>query len=85
MTLFFGVFQTLMKTTVRNVIIPLVNLRLQTGFPIPVLPGVVLTEAEITYADHYLLICTNVEYTGGIFSRVGLATSHETNGIVVSS
>ena len=78
-----------MKTTVRNVIIPLVNLRLQTGFPIPVLPGVVLTEAEITYADQYLLICTNVEYTGGIFSGVGSAglpaimptARHVTNGI----
>lgn len=78
-----------MKTTVRNVIIPLLNLRLQTGFPIPVIPGVVLKEAEITYADKYLLVCTNVEYTGGIFKNFGLGglrailptTTHKTDGI----
>ena len=60
-----------MKTTLKNIIIPLLNYRLQNGFPIPVIPGVVLTDAEITYDDQYLLICTDVEYTGGIFSAIG--------------
>eukprot|EP00850_Spirogloea_muscicola_P023174 SM000334S12543 [mRNA] locus=s334:24154:27375:- [translate_table: standard] len=77
--------QAAVRTVVNIIIIPMLNRSLQTGHSLPVLPGVALRKAKVTYAQDYLLVCTDVEYTGGApqgnaASSMPLATlvNHET-------
>ncbi|CAM6027186.1 unnamed protein product [Sphagnum balticum] len=59
----------LMQSTVRmivaKVIIPIVNLNLKRGFPLPVFPAIDLQNADVRYDDGYILICSDVYYKGG--------------------
>jgi lipopolysaccharide-binding protein len=59
----------LMQSTVRmivaKVIIPILNLNLKRGFPLPVFPAIDLQNADVRYDDGYILICSDVYYKGG--------------------
>ncbi|EFJ04326.1 hypothetical protein SELMODRAFT_138877 [Selaginella moellendorffii] len=52
------------RTILKDVILPLVNYNLKKGFPLPVIPAIEFQEATIRYEDDFLLICTDIRYTG---------------------
>lgn len=64
---FFGFLQATVRTLVQEFVLPLINLNLKSGFPIPMIAGVEIEDADLRYEDGYLLICTNVHYNGGYF------------------
>lgn len=51
-----------MRSVVSLVVLPQVNRRLDTGFPLPVVPGVRLRNSSLGYAPDSLIVCTDVEY-----------------------
>eukprot|EP00897_Mesotaenium_endlicherianum_P005268 jgi/Mesen1/476/ME000101S10704 len=61
--------QVVVRTLVKTLLLPVLNLSLQKGFPIPLVPGVAILNAGVTYGDKYLLVCTDIEYTGNIFGN----------------
>eukprot|EP00270_Netrium_digitus_P012745 TRINITY_DN4174_c0_g2_i1.p1 TRINITY_DN4174_c0_g2~~TRINITY_DN4174_c0_g2_i1.p1 ORF type:complete len:410 (-),score=101.77 TRINITY_DN4174_c0_g2_i1:348-1487(-) len=72
------VIQTAVKSLAKNIIIPALNVRLKLGFPIPLIPGVMLREPAVGYGSNYILVCTDVEYVGGLFSLPPLAAGTAT-------
>eukprot|EP00898_Chlorokybus_atmophyticus_P004391 jgi/Chlat1/4953/Chrsp32S00377 len=56
--------QRAVQLIVNAVVIPRINQRLSTGFPLPRVPFVAFRESKITYRDRYLLVCTDLAYIG---------------------
>lgn len=52
------------RTLVKDVLLPLLNLSLRRGFPLPVVPFMELKNADIKYGDGFILVCTDAQYTG---------------------
>ncbi|KAL3679442.1 hypothetical protein R1sor_022398 [Riccia sorocarpa] len=59
--------QATVRTIVKDVVLPLLNLNLKRGFPVPVVAGVTLENSDLRYGDGYILVCTDIHYTGGFF------------------
>jgi hypothetical protein len=57
--------QSTVRMIVAKVIIPILNLNLKRGFPLPVFPAIDLQNADVRYDDGYILICSDVYYKGG--------------------
>eukprot|EP00271_Cylindrocystis_brebissonii_P006499 TRINITY_DN19274_c0_g4_i1.p1 TRINITY_DN19274_c0_g4~~TRINITY_DN19274_c0_g4_i1.p1 ORF type:complete len:777 (-),score=129.33 TRINITY_DN19274_c0_g4_i1:502-2832(-) len=66
-TLPMKALQVVVNLVVKTVVLPMVNHRMSQGFPIPVIPGIALLDASLVSGRHYLLVCTDIVYTGGIF------------------
>ncbi|KAL2613523.1 hypothetical protein R1flu_025215 [Riccia fluitans] len=47
--------QATVKTIVKDVVLPLLNLNLRRGFPVPVVAGVTLQNSDLRYEDGYIL------------------------------
>ncbi|GAQ91078.1 lipopolysaccharide-binding protein [Klebsormidium nitens] len=60
-----GLIQASVRSVVSLVVLPQVNRRLATGFPLPVVPGVRLRNSSLCYAPDSLIVCTDVEYRDG--------------------
>eukprot|EP00250_Pteridium_aquilinum_P033291 c5411_g1_i1 orf=203-2092(-) len=50
------------KTLVKDVLLPYVNLSLRRGFPLPIIPSMKLKDSTVDYGDGFLLVCTDVQY-----------------------
>ncbi|KAG0582311.1 hypothetical protein KC19_3G050700 [Ceratodon purpureus] len=61
-----NLLQPTLRTVISRVILPILNKRLEKGFPLPVLPAVDLENPDIRYEEGYIFICSNVYYKGGI-------------------
>ncbi|XP_057978017.1 putative BPI/LBP family protein At1g04970 [Malania oleifera] len=55
--------QTVTSTLLKTMLLPYANLRLRRGFPLPVLHGFGLKNAEIHWTDSRLMICSDVAFT----------------------
>lgn len=64
--------QPTLRTIVSKVIIPLLNVKLGNGFPLPVIPAVDLENADIRYEEGYIFICSDVHYKGGLIKSIQL-------------
>lgn len=60
--------QATVRTLVQELVLPLINLNLKSGFPIPMVAGVEVENADLRYEDGYLLVCTDIHYSGGYFN-----------------
>lgn len=58
--------QPTLRTVISRVILPILNKKLEKGFPLPVLPAVDLENADIRYEDGFIFICSDVYYRGGL-------------------
>ncbi|KAI4388384.1 hypothetical protein MLD38_000717 [Melastoma candidum] len=54
--------QTMMSMVIRTIIIPYVNLRIMKGLPLPLVHGVTLRNARISYDDLRIVICSDIAY-----------------------
>lgn len=52
------------RTLVKDALLPYLNLSLRRGFPLPIIPSMELRDAGVKYGDAFLLVCTDVQYTG---------------------
>ncbi|KAM7504233.1 hypothetical protein LguiB_003137 [Lonicera macranthoides] len=55
--------QSLMSTVIKTTVLPLVNLRLRRGFPLPLFHGYTLENAQLLCADSRIIICSDVAST----------------------
>jgi hypothetical protein len=53
------------RTVLSKVIIPILNINMKRGFPLPVIPAIDLQDADVRYDDGCILICSNVYYKSG--------------------
>lgn len=53
-----------MSTVIDTVFLPYLNLHLAKGFPLPVLPGFTLENAEIICRNSQVMVCSDVVHTG---------------------
>lgn len=67
--------QPTLRTIVAKVIIPLLNVKLGNGFPLPVIPAVDLENADIRYEEGYIFICSDVHYKGGLLKSIQLSAN----------
>ncbi|WKA12540.1 hypothetical protein VitviT2T_029915 [Vitis vinifera] len=56
--------QAAMSTVIDTVFLPYLNLHLAKGFPLPVLPGFTLENAEIICRNSQVMVCSDVVHTG---------------------
>ncbi|CAM6099422.1 unnamed protein product [Calypogeia fissa] len=59
--------QATVRTLVQELVLPLINISLKSGFPIPMVAGVEIIDADLRYEDGYLFVCTDIHYSGGYF------------------
>ncbi len=57
--------QPMVRTVLSKVIIPILNINMKRGFPLPVIPAIDLQDADVRYDDGCILICSNVYYKSG--------------------
>ncbi|XP_042477445.1 putative BPI/LBP family protein At1g04970 [Macadamia integrifolia] len=55
--------QSVMRTFLKTVFFPYVNLRLRRGFPLPIIRGFTLQNADIVSANSQIVVCSDVVYT----------------------
>ncbi|ERN01662.1 putative BPI/LBP family protein At1g04970 [Amborella trichopoda] len=55
--------QAAVRVLLADVFVPYVNSRLRNGFPLPIIHGFTLSNADIIYADSRVVVCTDVEHT----------------------
>jgi hypothetical protein len=48
-----------------KMIIPILNLNMKRGFPLPIFAAIDLQNVDARYDDVYILICNDVYYKGG--------------------
>lgn len=58
--------QPVLWTIVETVLLPYANARLWKGFPLPMIRGFTLENAQIMFFDSSLIICSDVSYTESI-------------------
>ncbi|KAI5056835.1 hypothetical protein GOP47_0028653, partial [Adiantum capillus-veneris] len=51
-----------LKTLVKDVLLPYLNMSLRRGFPLPVIPSMKLKDSMVKYGVGYLMVCTDLEY-----------------------
>ena len=52
-----------MSTILKTVFLPYVNLHLRRGFPLPILHGFTLQDAEIVYTDSTVMVYSDLAST----------------------
>jgi lipopolysaccharide-binding protein len=66
-----NLLQPTLRAVISRVILPVLNKKLEKGFPLPMLPAVDLKNADIRYEEGFIFICSDVYYKGGIKSILG--------------
>lgn len=61
-TLHMGLVQTAMSTLLKNIIVPVVNLRLRVGYSLPDFHGYELQNASIIYDNSHIIVCSDVAH-----------------------
>ncbi|KAD5507602.1 hypothetical protein R6Q59_031605 [Mikania micrantha] len=61
-TLHMNLLQSLMSTVIKTVIVPVVNLRLRIGYPLPDFHGYGLQNASIIYGDSKIIVCSDIAH-----------------------
>lgn len=56
--------KVLVRTLIKDLLLPLLNLSLRRGFPLPIVPSVEFVNGDVKYGDGFILVCTDVQYTG---------------------
>lgn len=56
------VLQPVMWTIIERVFLPYANARLEVGFPLPIIRGFMLQNAEIIPSDSRITVCSDVAY-----------------------
>nr|XP_043621260.1 putative BPI/LBP family protein At1g04970 [Erigeron canadensis] len=75
-TLHMFLIQPVIWTMIETVFIPYVNARLGTGFPLPIIHGFLLENAEIISSDSRITVCSDVSYEESVdSSQTGFYTS----------
>ncbi|CAM6042964.1 unnamed protein product [Sphagnum compactum] len=64
--------QPMVRMVLSKVIIPILNINLKRGFPLPVIPAIDLQDADVRYDDGCILICSNVYYKSGYIKTFSL-------------
>lgn len=64
--------QPVIWTLIETAFLPYANARLSKGFPLPIVHGFTLQNADISLLDSRLLVCSDVEYTGT--SKLGVGS-----------
>lgn len=54
--------QTIVRTLVKDVLLPLVNQHLKRGFPLPIIKNFRVQDADVLYGESQLLVCADVQY-----------------------
>lgn len=54
--------QTIVRTLVKDVLLPLVNQHLKRGFPLPMIKNFRVQDADVLYGESQLLVCADVQY-----------------------
>ncbi|BBN17123.1 hypothetical protein MPTK1_7g12170 [Marchantia polymorpha subsp. ruderalis] len=75
--------QATVRTIVKDVVVPLLNLNLRRGFPLPVVAGVTLQNSDLRYEDGYIMVCTDIHYKGGFFHLKKLGEQSGTSKLVL--
>ncbi|CAI5524052.1 unnamed protein product [Closterium sp. Naga37s-1] len=65
------ILQAIVSALSRSVLIPLLNHRLRSGFPLPFPTGVALANSSVHYCHNRLLVCSDIVYTGGLLRVSG--------------
>lgn len=65
--------QPVVWTLVETVVLPYANSRLGKGFPLPIIHGFTLQDAEITFSTSVVTVCSNVNFTESYNLRQSLA------------
>ncbi|KAJ9560859.1 hypothetical protein OSB04_006019 [Centaurea solstitialis] len=73
-TLHMFLIQPVMWTLIETVFVPYANARLGKGFPLPIINGFTLQNAEITSSDSRITVCSNVIYQKESFDRSSIAS-----------
>lgn len=63
--LHINLVKSLISAALRTVILPLVNMELRKGIPLPVIHGYVLQNSTISYYDSWIVVCTDLAPMGG--------------------
>ncbi|KAL8226434.1 hypothetical protein R6Q57_016266 [Mikania cordata] len=61
-TLHMSLLQSVMSTVIKTVILPVVNLRLRIGYPLPDFHGYGLQNASIIYGDSKIIVCSDIAH-----------------------
>lgn len=54
--------QAIVQTIVKDVLLPLVNVQLKKGFPLPIIRNFRVQNADVIYHESQLIVCTDVQY-----------------------
>lgn len=54
--------QAIVRTLVKDVLLPLVNQHLKRGFPLPIIKNFRVQDADVLYGESQLLVCADVQY-----------------------
>ncbi|GJP31840.1 hypothetical protein CLOM_g19526 [Closterium sp. NIES-68] len=63
------ILQAIVSALSRTVLIPLLNHRLRSGFPLPFPTGISLANSSVHYCHGRLLVCSDLVYRGGLFGK----------------
>ncbi|OVA20051.1 Lipid-binding serum glycoprotein [Macleaya cordata] len=58
--------QSVMWTFIKTVALPYANSHLRKGFPLPIVRGFTLQNADLLYTDSRIMICSDVAFTGSL-------------------
>jgi hypothetical protein len=67
--------QPMVRTVLSKVIMPILNINMKRGFPLPVIPAIDLQDADVRYDDGCILICSNIYYKSGYIKTFTLPLS----------
>jgi len=54
--------QAIVRTLVKDVLLPMVNQHLKRGFPLPIIKNFGVQDADVLYGESQLLVCADVQY-----------------------
>eukprot|EP00249_Psilotum_nudum_P022822 c28652_g1_i2 orf=473-2203(-) len=54
--------KVILQIVLKDALIPILNLSLKGGFPLPLIPSVELQNSDINYGNGYILVCTDAQY-----------------------
>ncbi|GLJ47025.1 hypothetical protein SUGI_0992820 [Cryptomeria japonica] len=54
--------QAVVQTLVKDVLLPLINVQLKKGFPLPIIRNFRVQNADVIYDESQLVVCTDVQY-----------------------